>query len=400
MLVHDHRLTGEEDERNFAAFCKIVESIFHFEFHEKLETLKDSYFPLNPDLPKRREFTESELENAASELIATLEEVLNAANYDEIPQDDILRSYETSSALNVQVTIDMDRFEEAKFYYRGRRTVRIPRKEYYGLRTRMIEDEILERVVLLVRFKQDHSPVPAGSAPLPFQPGAILVKLFKDVPRSDLEILYPDSQVTMTLKDKLLLIVPAVVGGIPLLVTKVVPALIVVLLIVSAYFGVEGVVEEDRMKKAIAALSALAALGGFCLKQWMKYKNKRYQFQKELSDNLYFRNLVNNVGVFQSLVDSAEESECKEAFLAYYFLLTSEKPVTEEELDSVIEQWFEQNHGCRIDFECGDALLKLERLKLLTRHGDGKLEVVPLTTALSLLDEAWDNYFQYFQAQA
>ena len=47
-------------------------------------------------------------------------------------------------------------------------------------------------------------------------------------------------------------------------------------------------------------------------------------------DNLYFRNLVNNTGVFYSLIDAAEEEESKEAFLAYYFLHTAEGSLTEQ----------------------------------------------------------------------
>lgn len=34
-----------EEQQKFRCFCKVLESIYHFEFHEKVETLKDSYFP-------------------------------------------------------------------------------------------------------------------------------------------------------------------------------------------------------------------------------------------------------------------------------------------------------------------------------------------------------------------
>ena len=54
--------------------------------------------------------------------------------------------------------------------------------------------------------------------------------------------------------------------------------------------------------------------------------------------------------------------------------------------------------GCRqtfnadIDFECDDALAKLERLGLLRRDG-GRLYVLPLEDALVRLDRIWDDFF-------
>jgi len=225
--------------------------------------------------------------------------------------------------------------------------------------------------------------------------GVTFIKMFKDVPLEDLEILFPNSKVTMSLKDKLMLAVPAIAAGVPLLVTKVVPALIVAFIILSAYLGIKGTVEENQLKQAIAVFSALGALAGFIFKQWSKYKSKKFQFQKELSDNLYFRNLVNNAGVFYSLIDSAEEEECKETFLAYYFLYISEKGATEAELDSQIEKWMEDKHDCVMDFECDDALAKLKQLEILKTDKDGRLTVEGLKKSLKILDNRWDNFFEY-----
>ena len=63
-----------------------------------------------------------------------------------------------------------------------------------------------------------------------------ILERLKDVPLKDLEILFPNSKIVMSLKDKLLLEIPAVAGGVPLLATKVIPALVVAFLVISAYF--------------------------------------------------------------------------------------------------------------------------------------------------------------------
>ena len=48
------------------------------------------------------------------------------------------------------------------------------------------------------------------------------------------------------------------------------------------------------MKTALAALSGLVALGGFALRQWVKYQRRSLQYQMELTDNIYYRN-INNI---------------------------------------------------------------------------------------------------------
>jgi hypothetical protein len=115
---------------------------------------------------------------------------------------------------------------------------------------------------------------------------------------------------------------------------------------------------------------------------------------KALADNLYFKNLDNNAGVFYHLIDAAEEEEFKEAVLAYYFLLTADEPLTKPMLDQRIENWLSDRWDCRIDFEIGDAIQKLQRLKLIAAENDD-LHSVPLDSAKQQLDTIWDNYFTY-----
>lgn len=72
--------------------------------------------------------------------------------------------------------------------------------------------------------------------------------------------------------------------------------------------------------------------------------------------------------------------------------------LTAAALDGEIERWFALRHGTHLDFECPDALAKLERFDLLERSNDGTLRVVPPAEALRRLDERWDNIFRYANA--
>jgi len=401
MLLDDRRLKTGRETDDFKLLCGIVESIFHFEFHELLEKLKDSYYPINPDLKKNTPVSKTQIQEANKKLFTTMKEVLNDANYDKISQDEIDIAFNESALVGFSVKIDFDEYDFVEVHARGRRKETFTISKLFGLKKSEMDHEILERVILLARLKSEEEletnpgKKKKKNGMKETEAGVTFIKMFKDVPLEDLEILFPNSKVTMSLKDKLMLAVPAIAAGVPLLVTKVVPALIVAFIILSAYLGIKGTVEENQLKQAIAVFSALGALAGFIFKQWSKYKSKKFQFQKELSDNLYFRNLVNNAGVFYSLIDSAEEEECKETFLAYYFLYISEKGATEAELDSQIEKWMEDKHDCVMDFECDDALAKLKQLEILKTDKDGRLTVEGLKKSLKILDNRWDNFFEY-----
>jgi len=115
---------------------------------------------------------------------------------------------------------------------------------------------------------------------------------------------------------------------------------------------------------------------------------------QSLMENLYFRNLDNNAGVFHRLIDDAEEEECKEAIVAYYFLLTRPEENTPEKLDRVIEAWFTDRWDSKVDFEVMDALDKLKELGLATATDD-TYAAVSLASACDILDQRWDSYFAF-----
>jgi hypothetical protein len=78
--------------------------------------------------------------------------------------------------------------------------------------------------------------------------------------------------------------------------------------------------------------------------------------------------------------------------LAYYFLLVSPQALEKAELDRRVEDWFEENWNCSIDFEIDDALQKLRALGLV-EESSGKLSAVDIEAGIRLLDQRWDNYF-------
>jgi len=113
---------------------------------------------------------------------------------------------------------------------------------------------------------------------------------------------------------------------------------------------------------------------------------------KALTDNLYYKNLDNNAGVFHTLVNEAEEEDFKEAILAYTFLLQYTDGLSAEALDQKIEAWFKEKVQCTLDFEIEDALYKLDTMKLVINR-ENKYYAIDIVSAKTLLDEHWDDIF-------
>ena len=150
-------------------------------------------------------------------------------------------------------------------------------------------------------------------------------------------------------------------------------------------------------QQLIALVVGAGVIGGFIFKEWSKFKNRKLRFMKALADKLYFKNLDNNSGVFHHLIDCAEEEECKEAILAYYFLVVDGGSMTSEQLDKKIELWFSEQFDFQIDFEITDALAKLGRFSIV-ESVDGQYTAINISAAKVELDSQWDRLFNFSKA--
>lgn len=393
-----------EERDSFRAFTELLASLLHQEFRTRLEALKDTYQPFNPNTDTRTlvELGPAERQAAGERLVDELTDLAEAANFERISTDDLGRAFTEESLVKVRLEADFDDFEQVLFYRRGERTRSEEVKELFGLRRRTLEFTDYAKVLVYVKFK-DAAHFEARDRDvdrLPFTPGSTIIKLFQDVPRADLEMLFPNAQVRMRPVDKLLIGVPAVISGVIVVATKLIAALVPVLLLLAFWFGVRREPVQLDQGQLVALGAALAAVGGFLVRQFTKFKNRKIQFMKSLSENLYFRNLDNDAGVFHHLLDAAEEEEAKEAVLAYHFLRTAPSPLTAAQLDGRIEDWFARRWDATLDFEVDDGVGKLRRLRLVDDDGHGRLAAVTLDEAKRRLDQTWDDLFDYHATTA
>ena len=193
--------------------------------------------------------------------------------------------------------------------------------------------------------------------------------------------------------DTILIGVPALVSGVLILTTKLLATLGLLLLLVGFWLGLRDEPVELDEATLITLGAGLGALGGYLSRQFNKFKSRKLEFMNTLAHHLYFRNLDNDAGVLHHLIDSAEESEVKEALLGWHFLRAAGRPLTIAELDRAIERWFAKTWGCRLDFEVGDSAAKLRRLGLIEQRDGDTMTAVPIDLALRRLDDRWARAF-------
>lgn len=383
----------KKEIEDFKRLFDILEHYFHYEAFNLIRKLKQNYALFDPDLnPKEREGFVGKSDFPVFK--ETLLKVIKRGNYSRVDQDTLGIALKNSDLIGLKLAIDFKDFKDYELYVRGHHKTREKVKKFFFWK-KDIEFEYYDRVLIYLNYNDadyfNEKKVPLNK--LPFDPGCIVLKIFKRVPKNDLETIFPNAVPKMSTTDKILFWVPGIGGGISLLSTKVIPALIAMY---AAYKSGESLDLLNSKTALNQGLIALGILGGYLFRQYSSFVNKKIRFSKMLSDSLYFKNLGNNSGAFYSLLNSSEEEELKETILAYSFLNRSKNPLTAEELDYQIESWFKTKLNTDLDFDVEDALFKLKNIGLGTET-NGKWEVIPLDKALILIDEVWDGIFEYNQ---
>src|SRR5262249_10661644 len=231
--------------------------------------------------------------------------------------------------------------------------------------------DIYDDVILMVATRPDAAASAEPRKPLlslrrretktKIRGGAVLFKYFRRIARGDLEALFPNARVVMSLFDRFALGVPAIFGGVPILM-KLASPLTVLFVVAGFYLGLTGTMHDNDAQQALAALSGLFALGAFVLRQWGNFHRQSLIHQKQVTDNIYYRNVNNNSGIFNYIIGEAEEQDWKETLLGYYGLLTAKAPLPREALGARVEALLMEIFGVRVAFGRDDALTKLAEI--------------------------------------
>jgi hypothetical protein len=393
-LMAEGRL-DEADQTRFRQLARMLGAILHYEYLEELDRLRETYFYFDPEVDPHEFGSAKDLSAAYRELSDEFVRVLTDANFIEVSHAEITKAFGERARVRVKIKAPVEDYRDVRMFRRGHHMETIEVPAWFGLRRRPLEIMVYDDVVLMVATKpNDMTPGDARRAlssarrgGQKVRSGAVLFKYFRHIARADLKALFPNVRVVRSLLDHLMLGVPAILGGVPILI-KLASTMTVLFLVAGFYLGLSGAMQDRDMEQALAALTGLLALGAFLLRQWGNFHRQSLVHQKQVTDNVYYRNVNNNSGIFSYLIGEAEDQDWKEVLLAYYGLLTEAGHVTREALDARIEELLVRAIGVSADFDVDHALSRLRQYDLVIEV-DGRLAAVPLSDAPGRLDREW-----------
>ncbi|MCB9640324.1 MAG: DUF3754 domain-containing protein [Myxococcales bacterium] len=270
-----------------------------------------------------------------------------------------------------------------------------PKEATKLLRPIKLQEPAMQRVISLFRLRPPTPPswmeklpvvgkiISAKKPPEGARDWTINLKMFKNIPMADTEIIFPEKNMRMKSFDVTMLVLTVLLG----------------------FFALYKSLKTGGGSAIVIVLSVLVA---YSVKLVLGYRRTKANYMAKITQDLYHKNLDNNIGVLQYLMDTLEEQEFKEAILCYYILLIEGTPLTADEIDERAEMFLKDKfEGLEVDFEVDDALDKVIEKDEQGEHdlpivkviqspdGEERYEAKPLGEALHILDNIWDNLYQY-----
>ncbi|MGE0697782.1 MAG: TMEM143 family protein [Hyphomicrobiaceae bacterium] len=363
----------------------------------KLLELGRAYEPFSPDsdLLVTRKYSDEEKRRLERQLVEGVRGLMQQANYTRIDPRDVDIILTKDSHYGLDLHVDLAAFDEIEIYYRGattRKETRRSRKKFY-LRNEEFDLPVFQRLAIVFKLKPESKRVDEIMAqarvdrataerrvrrmrgPLTdrINPEFIYIKLFKNIPRADLEMVFPNTRIRFRLFDKIKLGVTAS-GGLGM--------------------GVAGTLTKVAVAtNPIALAGAVFGLGGVAARQVVAFINQRNKYMVTMAQNLYSHALADNRGVMTLLAERAAEEDVKEEILLYSLLAKERVHVSELPLaDKAIEGYLASTFGFDANFDVEDALQRLKADGIVRETPDGWLEALPPDRAALHIDSLWDSY--------
>lgn len=357
-------IEGPDDTDYFAHAALELERHRAHAYRMRAADMRRLYLPFSPDADtvKVDDLSPEEAARAEGELAALVRHLLVRANYSPIANEELGRILTAQSPYSLRIEVDLDEYDLlhvfARDIYVAERSVRRP-ETLYLLKARF-KTRVYRRLFVALKLKTDEKRAREIAArdgisekkalkvvkrrrkslPQDTQAECIYVKVFKDMPEHDLQILFPLRIIQFRPFDRLKLLATAT-GG--------------------TAFGIFST--TGKVLAATNPITAAGALVGFIAllaRQITQFFNQRNQYMMELAQKLFFHNLANNRAALALLLERAEEEDVKEDLITLYFLRgeTVERSALADR-KRMIEATIFDRYGVRVDFELDDALARL-----------------------------------------
>lgn len=377
-------------------FFRFLDFWRHQAYVARLLDLEQTYEPFSPDsdLLITRTFTGGERIGMQKALVGQVRALLTNANFTEIAASRVeILSQGSSYGLDLQC--DLSAFDEVAIFYRGsssRTEVRRTARQLF-LRKQEFNIPIFRRLCILFKLKPFDVRVAEVMAqekcerrvaerqvrkvrsalPPSISSDYVYIKLFKNIPHTDLEMVFPNTRVKFRKFDKIKF--GATAGS-------------------GVGMGIAGAVTKLAVAATpIGLVGAVVAVGGVAVRQVTTFVGQRNKYMMTLAQNLYFHAMADNRGVLTLLADRAAEEDVKEEMLLYSVLAKQKANVRDlDEIDAAIERYLKTTYGFDADFDIDDALKRLLADGIVQQLPDGTLETLSPAAAAKHIDKLWDAY--------
>ena len=208
-LLIEKSSMSEADQKNFREFSTILAALFHFEYHDNAEKLKSLYAVFNPDADtvSQKVVSEEEKKGMMTELIKEFGEACESANYEKMSAEELNEAFEGySPESGLELKLELGDYEAYELYYRGCFDQTKPYKNLKTLyKTKTFTEKVYKRLAFLCRVKDEKRLKK-------YKPDFVFMKLFKNVPALDLEMLFPTTKPGIKPLDRLMIFLPVIMG--------------------------------------------------------------------------------------------------------------------------------------------------------------------------------------------
>jgi hypothetical protein len=265
-------------------------------------------------------------------LNSKVQHMLEKANFEQLSDDQVKTAVEAGSTHGIKVKIDEDSLEEMSIWVRGRSTAPYHRRTFtHPIKGETSTVAIFNRLALITR--------PAGEY-------NIQIRLFKDIPIRDVEALLPNANVSMGLRDAVMMIGSGA-GAVWTVIAKVLAV---------------GLVAASQLLWVIAI-----PLAGLFWKVFSGYRRAIRDRDSNRAKHLYFQSLGSNRSAIHMISFMICEEEIKEAVLLYTFCLDAEndgRVASGSAIKAEIEAYLKKLTSIDVDFDIDDAIETLTRFDL------------------------------------
>ena len=118
----------EAGQAGFRQLARRLGAVFHYQYFEELDRLREVYFHFDPELDPQACGPAPDLEAAYRSLVEEFVRVLTEANFVEITHDEIMRAFTEHARVRVKIKAPVEDYRCVRMFRRGhhKETIDIP----------------------------------------------------------------------------------------------------------------------------------------------------------------------------------------------------------------------------------------------------------------------------------